>query len=84
MNDKLINPILGILIGAGRHYILKVYLGALHVFGALIFTASSIEEDEERNNNHAFVLVSWGLVLLGVYWVISLYELWWSKSNDEK
>jgi hypothetical protein len=37
------------------------------VFGTLFFTANSIEEDEERINNHAFVLGSWGLVLLGVY-----------------
>jgi len=67
MNDKLINPIWGMLIGAGRHCILKVYLWALYVFGTLIFHANSIEEDEERINNHAFVLGSWGLVLLGVY-----------------
>jgi hypothetical protein len=37
MNDKLINPIWGMLIGAGRHCILKVYLEALYVFGTLIF-----------------------------------------------
>ena len=37
MKDKLINPIWEMLIGAGRHCILKVYLGALYVFGTLIF-----------------------------------------------